>query len=138
MPHSLLLHQGGGAEQPTFKQLPEDASEPTVGFYDVGFQLTEVGGRSWKDKERTLKRDLAKAFANHGLRALCLCELGEMDKGLSSTLKQPVKDWIGELLEDSAAQPVEVDAGAHYATVVKREDVTVSNSTLVRDFHEHP
>ena len=45
----------GGAEHPSFTQLSDDTSELTVGFYNVGIQLKEVGGKHWKKKEEALK-----------------------------------------------------------------------------------
>ena len=52
----------GGAAQPTFSALPDDASELTVAFYNVGIHLSEVDGRGWQIKERRSASDLAKAF----------------------------------------------------------------------------
>ena len=112
----------GGAEQPTFTQLPDDTSELTVGFYNVGIQLQEVRGKHWPKKEQTLKQDIVKAFMRHELHMLCLSELGELNK------------WMSELLADSAVQPVSIYAGAHYLTIVKDEHVKVDQYHLISGF----
>ena len=52
---------------------------------------------------------------------LCLSELGELDKGIGGELQTTVQQWMSELLADSAVQPVSIDAGAHYLTIVKDE-----------------
>ena len=66
----------GGAEQPTFTQLPDDTSELTVGFYNVGIQLQMVRSKNWGKKERALKQDVVNAFTRHELHMLCLSEVG--------------------------------------------------------------
>ena len=67
----------GGAEQPSFTQLSDDTSELTVGFYNMGIQLAELGKKGWKKKEEALKQDIIKAFVLHDLHMLCLSELGD-------------------------------------------------------------
>ena len=76
----------GGAEQPTYTELPDDTSELIVGFYNVGIQLPEVTGRNWPKKQRALKKDIVNAFTQHELHMLCLSELGELDKGIGAGL----------------------------------------------------
>ena len=77
-----------GASQPTFSALPANTTELTVGFYNVGIQLSEVGGRRWKIIERRLASDLATAFEVHALDILCLNELynniqtGDIDQSI--------------------------------------------------------
>ena len=39
---------------------------------------------------------------------LCLSELGELDKGIGGELQTTVKQWMWELLADSAVQPVSI------------------------------
>ena len=122
------------AEQPSFTQMSNDTSELTVGFYNVGIQLTEVGGKTWKKKEEALMQDIVKALLLHDLHMLCLSELGEIHKGLGSKLQTTVKQWILDLLEDSVAQPVSIYADAHYVTIVKKEDVVVAKYTFIAGF----
>ena len=98
----------GGAEQPTFTQLPDDTSELTVGFYNVGIQLQEVRGKHWPKKEQTLKQDIVKAFMRHELHMLCLSELGDLDRGIGGGLRATVQQLMSELLADSAVQPVSI------------------------------
>ena len=129
--------RGGGAEQPTFTHLPNDKHELTVGFYNVGIQLTTVQGKNWNKTETKLKRDIVKAFREHELHMLCLSELGEINKGIGVGLSRTVKEWMSEMLEDSAVQPVSLYAGAHYLTIVKDEHVKVDQYKLVSGFiHE--
>ena len=52
-------------EQASFTQLPDDTSEMTVGFYNVGIQLNDVGRKNWKRKEAALKKDIIHAFLWH-------------------------------------------------------------------------
>ena len=102
----------GGAEQPTFTQLPDDTSELTVGFYNVGIQLQTVRGRNWGKKERALKQDIVNAFTWHELHM----------------------QWMSELLADSAVQPVSIYAGAHYLTIGKDDHVKVDQYKLISGF----
>jgi hypothetical protein len=76
----------GGAAQPTFSALPDSASELTVGFYNVGIQLSEFGGKKWKMKERRLAADIFKAFDLHALDLLCLSEIGEIGVGIGEKI----------------------------------------------------
>jgi hypothetical protein len=41
-----------------------------MGFYNVGIQYTEFGGKNWKQKETRLASDLVKAFDTHKLNIL--------------------------------------------------------------------
>ena len=52
-----------------------------------------------------MKQDVVKAFTRHELHVLCLAELGELDKGIGVGLQTTVRQWVSELLADSAAQP---------------------------------
>ena len=117
-----------GAAQPTFSALPANTTELTVGFYNVGIQFSEVGGRGWKIKERRLASDLAKAFEVHALDILCLSELGENIPG------GDVDAWIRGLLSDRAGPPVRVYAARHYSTIVMSDRVAVLQCKLVSDF----
>ena len=112
-----------------------DATELTVGFYNVGIQLSEVGGRGWKMSERRLASDLAKAFKVHALDILCLCELGEIRRGIGENVSGgDVYAWVRGLLSDRAVPPVRVYVDGHYATIVKSNRVAVLQSKLVSDF----
>ena len=51
-----------------------------VGFYNVGIKASEVGGRQWDAKQEALKYDIEQAFRHHQLHALCLSEVGEINK----------------------------------------------------------
>ena len=81
-----------------------------------------------KKKEKTLKRDVVKAFKLYVLHMLCLSELGETHAGLADNLEKTVTEWIMDLLADTAVAPVSVYADAHYVTIVKQEDVVVAES----------
>ena len=89
-------------EQASFTQLPDDTSEMTVGFYNVGIQLDDVGRKNWRRKEAALKQDIIHAFLWHELDMLCLSELGEIDGRLDSKLNKTATDWIKDLLADIA------------------------------------
>ena len=78
----------GGVAQPTVSELPDNAAELTVGFYNVGIQVSELQTKNWKMKERVLIADILKAFNTHGLDVLCLNELGELDVGLGARVPQ--------------------------------------------------
>ena len=91
----------GNVEQASFTQLPDDTSEMTVGFYNVGIQLNDVGRKNWRRKEAALKQDIIHAFLWHELDMLCLSELGEIDRRLDSQLNKTATDWIKDLLADS-------------------------------------
>ena len=103
----------GGAEQPTFTQLPDDTSELTVGFYNVGIQLQMVRGKHWPQKEQTLKQDIVKAFDVHALDVLCLSALGQLNESLDQGLEESAGTSIKSLISaeessgmrSSAAQP---------------------------------
>ena len=124
-----------GAAQPTFSALPANTTELTVGFYNVAIQLSEVGGRGWKIKERRLASDLAKAFEVHALDILCLSELGEIRRGIGENIPGgDVYAWIRGLLSDRAGPPVRVYVHGHYLTIVKFNRVAVLQCKLVSDF----
>ena len=87
----------GGAAQPTFAELaaqttfaelPDNAAQLTVAFYNVGIQGSELGGKIWRTKEPRLKADILKAFNTHVLDILCLCELGELGVGIVALPRQ--------------------------------------------------
>jgi hypothetical protein len=100
----------GGAAQPTVSELPDNAAELTVGFYNVGMQAAELQGKNWKTKECRLQADILKAFNTHALDVLCLNDLGELDAD--------VIEWFSELLRTSAAPPVLIFCDSHYAMLV--------------------
>jgi len=57
----------GGAAQPTSPAAGgaaklDNVSELTVGFYNLGIQLSEVEGKRWTRKERLIKADIEKAM----------------------------------------------------------------------------
>ena len=74
----------GGVAQPTFAALPGDTSELNVAFYNVGIQISEVGKKNWKAKERKLVADIVKAANVDSLDILCLSELGAVDVGIGT------------------------------------------------------
>ena len=121
----------GDAEQLSITELSDDTSELIVGFYNVGIQLAEINNKCWKRKEDQFKQDIIKAFVLHDLHMLCLSELGELGKGIGGGLPTPVRQWMSELLADSAVQPVSIYAGAHYLTIVKDEHVMIDQYKLI-------
>ena len=60
----------GGAAQLTFAELPDNAAQLTVAFYNVGIQVSELEGKNWKTKEGRLQADILKAFNTHALDIL--------------------------------------------------------------------
>jgi hypothetical protein len=78
----------GGVAQPTFAALPGDTSELNVAFYNVGIQISEVGKKNWKAKERKLVADIVKAANVDSLDILCLSELGAVDVGIGKNCKK--------------------------------------------------
>ncbi len=125
----------GGAAQPTFFQLPADACELTVAYYNVGIPLLQVGTKSWRRKEAALVADIDKAVNMHAVDILCLCELGEVGVGIGSKLRGgDVSDWLRELLADSAAPPVAIYADGHYATLVMSDRIQVLEHRVVKNF----
>ncbi len=62
----------GGAAQPTFSQLPADACELTVAYYNVGIHLSHVGTTNWRNTEAKLVADIVKAVNVHEVDILCL------------------------------------------------------------------
>ena len=106
-----------------------------MGFYNVGIQFSEVRGRGWRNKERRLALDLAKAFEVHALDILCLSELGEIRRGIGENIPGgDVDAWIRGLLSDRAVPPVRVYADGHYSTIVKSDRVAILQCKLVSDF----
>ena len=69
---------------------------------------------------------------------LCLSELGEIHAGLGAKLyelcEQTVREWIMDMLADTAVSQVSVYADAHYVTIVKQQDVDVAESRLISGF----
>ena len=65
----LAWSSGDAAESPLLK-LSDNAPKLAVGFYNVGIQYTEFGGKNWKQKETRLASDLVKAFDTHKLDIL--------------------------------------------------------------------
>ena len=126
----------GGAAQPAFFALPQDASELTVAFYNVGIKLSQVGTKKWENNtEKQLAADIVKAANEHALDILCLSELGELGKGIGTKLPEGnVIAWIRRLLADSAASPVHIYADEHYATLVLSDRVEVLEYRVIRDF----
>ena len=92
-----------------FYELPANTARLTVGFYNVGIQLTELSGKKWPSKQSALKADIIKAFDTHVLDILCLSELGELGVGIAAGLPdRNVGAWMTELLRDSAIPPVHI------------------------------
>ena len=121
-----------GAAQPIFSELPDDASELTVAFYNVGINLSQVGTKHWKSKEKALAADIDEAANVHGLDILCLSELGEVDVGLGERLPEgDVVAWIRKVLADSAVSPVAIYADAHYATLVLSKRIQLLDYRLI-------
>ena len=127
-----------GAAQPTFSAptRPRPDARPlrglqidklTVGFYNVGIQLSEVGGQGWQIKDHLLADDLAKAFEVHALDILCLSELRNIPGS-------DVCDWIRGLLSERERPPVRVYGEGHYLTIVKSNRVAVLQCKLVSGF----
>ena len=109
------------AAQTHVSELPATAAQLTVGFYNVGIQLTELSGRKWSSKQSLLKADILKAFDTHVLDILCLCELGELGVGIAEGLTDGnVNAWMTELLSDRAIMPVCIFADSHYLTIVRK------------------
>ena len=112
--------------QTTFSELPANTARLTVGFYNVGIQLTELSGKKWPSKQSALKADIIKAFDTHVLDILCLSELGELGVGIAAVLPdRNVGAWMTELLRDSAIPPVHISTEGHYLTIVKTSRVKV-------------
>ena len=126
----------GGAAQPAFFALPQDASELTVAFYNVGIKLSQVGTKKWENNtEKQLAADIVKAANEHALDILCLSELGELGEGIGTKLPEgDVIAWIRKLLADSAVSPVAIYADEHYATLVLSDRVDVLQYRVIRDF----
>ena len=127
-----------GAAQPTFSAptRPRPDARPlrrrpieklTVDFYNVGIQLSEVGGQGWQIKDRLLADDLAKAFEVHELDILCLSEIRNIPGS-------DVCDWIRGLLSEREGPPVRVYAEGHYLTIVTSNRVAVLQCKLVSGF----
>ena len=126
----------GNAAQPTFLKLSDNAPELTVGFYNLGIQLSEFGGPKWKKKEPKLSSDLVKAFVTHELDILCLSELGELGVGLVEKIHEgDVDAWIRMLLAGSAVPPVDIYTNGNYTTIVaKTGRVEITEHKLVKGF----
>ena len=123
------------AAQTTFSELPAHIAQLTVGFYNVGIQVSELSGKKWSTKQSHLKADIIKAFDTHVLDILCLCELGELGVGIAAGLPDHNVDaWMTELLKDSAIPPVNIFADSHYLTIVKTSRVNVDRYSLVQGF----
>ena len=124
----------GGAAQPTCSALPDDASELTVAFYNVGIQLSQVGTKKWKTTEKKLAADIVEAASVHALDILCLSELGEVGVGIGAKLPEgDVIAWIRNLLADSAVSPVAIYADGHYATFVLSDRMEILQYRVIRD-----
>ena len=127
----------GGAAQPTFSVLPDDVSELTVAFYNVGIPLSQVGAKKWHIKEKGLAADIVQAAKVHALDILCLSKLGQVGEGIGEKLPgADVDAWIRKLLADSGVSPVDIYADAHYATLVLSDRVKVLGYRIIRDFIE--
>ena len=61
---------GDAAESPQ-SNLSDHAPELAVGFYNLGIQLSEIGGPKWRQKQPQLTSDLVTAFVTHELDILC-------------------------------------------------------------------
>jgi len=98
-----LAWSSGNAAETLLMELSDNAPRLTVGFYNVGIQCAEFGGKHWKQKEDRLASDLVNAFGTHKLDILCLCELGELGVGLSGKIQNgDINGWIRRLLAGSA------------------------------------
>ncbi len=125
----------GGAGQPTYSALPDDAFELTIAFYNVGINSSQVRGKRWASTEQKLATDIVNAANLHGLDMLCLSELGELGVGLGQRLPgNSVVAWIRQLLANSAVSPVEIYADGHYATIVLSDVVQVIDYQVVGGF----
>ena len=121
-----------------FSELPANTARLTVGFYNVGIQLTELSGKKWPSKQSALKADIIKAFDTHVLDILCLSELGELGVGIAAGLPdRNVGAWMTELLRDSAIPPVHISTEGHYLTIVKTSRVKVDRDSLVQGFDDN-
>jgi hypothetical protein len=128
----------GNAAQPPLLKLSANAPELTVGFYNLGIQLSEFGGAKWKNKEPKLASDLVKAFVTHELDILCLSELGELGVGLEEKIPEGVDAWIRKLLANSAVPPVDIYTNGNYTTIVaKTSRVVITDHKLVNGFMPH-
>ena len=127
----------GGAAQLTFSELPDNAVELTVGFYNVAIQVVDLEGERWKTEELCLQADILKAFNRH-LDVFCLSEVGEPSVGIGASVPHgDVAAWILELLKDSAVPPVDIFSESHYATIVKKNRVKVDQYNFVDGFVPH-
>jgi hypothetical protein len=131
----LAWSSGNAAESPLLELL-ENAPRLAVGFYNVGIQYTEFGGKKWKEKQTRLASDLVKAFVTHNLDILCLCELGEHGVGLKSKIKdEDIDGWVRLLLAGSAVPPVDIYTDGNYTTIVAKSGrVEITENQLVRGF----
>ena len=121
-----------------FYELPANTARLTVGFYNVGIQLTELSGKKWPSKQSALKADIIKAFDTHVLDILCLSELGELGVGIAAGLPdRNVGAWMTELLRDSAIPPVHISTEGHYLTIAKTSRVKVDRDSLVQGFDDN-
>ena len=124
----------GGAEQPIVSEVPDDAFELTVAFYNVGLQASQVNSKKWPDREAKLANDIINAAKNHKLDILCLCELGEINVGIGGKLSQSVSAWIHGLFSGSEVWPFEVYESGHYATLRLSTRITICDYQVVNRF----
>ena len=131
----LAWSSGDAAESPLLK-LSDNAPKLAVGFYNVGIQYTEFGGKNWKQKETRLASDLVKAFDTHKLDILCLCELGELGVGLKGKIPDgDITAWIRFLLAGSAVPAVDIYNDGNYTTIVAKSDrFEITEHKLVEGF----
>ena len=124
-----------GAEQPTLCQLPESTKELAVGFYNVVLCLDEIGKEGWKQKQRRLKTDIAKAFNVHALDVLCLSALGQLNESLDDRFEEGTATWIKSLISaEEGMMDITTHADDHYVTIVKDRRVEVTEYEIVRGF----
>ena len=129
---------GDAAESPQ-SNLSDHAPELAVGFYNLGIQLSEIGGPKWRQKQPQLTSDLVTAFVTHELDILCLSELGELGVGLKDKIKDgDIDGWIRLLLDGSAVPPVDIYTNGNYTTIVAKSDrVEITEHKLVTGFVPH-
>ena len=120
-----------------FSELPHDASELNVAFYNVGINSSQVGTKKWSRTEKTLAADIIKAVDMHALDILCLSELGGIDVGIQNKLREGnVEVWIRNVLAGSQVSPVDIYVDAHYATLVLSDRVKLLEYRLIDEFIE--
>ena len=94
-PASLPLATSLKSMSTPVTELRGDGEILKVGWYNSGLHAQTMEARLGLPKMQALTKDVRDAFIDHGLHALCLCELGKHLSGL-----QKVKDWEGNSQEE--------------------------------------